>query len=80
MNEQLDVHLIVGLSSSLDKRRNNTFKVNMNLRRSQRFCRMYGDGFSGLPSREVTPGANTLTLFLLYLNLCHLLLFSSDNY
>ena len=33
---------------------------------------------SGLPSREVTPGANTLTLILLYLNLY--LLFPFDDY
>ena len=52
LKEQFDMNSIVGLSSSLDKRRHNTFIVKMNLRRSQRFCRMYGDGFRAICGHE----------------------------
>ena len=55
-----------------------TFIVKMNLRRSQKLLPHVWWLQSGLPSGEVTPGANTLTLILLYLNLY--LLFSFDDY
>ena len=58
---------IVGWSFSLGRRRNNTFIVKMNLRRSQRFCRVYGDGCRAVCRHEkVTPGANTHTQFTVF--------------